>query len=125
MPHYAKVNTGKVVDIIVAEPEFFENFVDTTPGEWIQTSYNTRGNVHYAPNSDTPSGGEPLRGNYAIIGGFYDHIHDVFYSGSPYPSWILNQETWLWNAPVPYPDDGKEYVWNEESKNWIEINANS
>ena len=113
MSHYAKVVNGKVTQVIVAEPEFFTTFRDTSPGEWIQTSYNTHGNVHL-------QGGTPLRANYAGVGYTYDHAHDVFYEPQPYASWTLNTETWTWNAPVPYPTEGGPYKWNEATQNWIE-----
>jgi hypothetical protein len=110
MSHYAKVLDGKVVQVIVAEAEFFNTFVDTSPGTWIQTSYNTQGNQH--PNNT------PLRGNYAGVGFSYDHVNDVFYAPKPYPSWILNKSTWLWESPTPVPTDGKYYEWNETAKTW-------
>lgn len=113
MGHFAKVNNGKVEQVIVAEPDFFNNFVDTSPGAWIQTSYNTLGNKHLL-------GGTPLRGNYAGIGYIYDQANDVFYAPQPYPSWVLNKQTWLWESPIPYPTDGKAYQWQESSKTWIE-----
>lgn len=94
MSHFAKVLDGKVIQVIVAEPEFFNTFVDSSPGQWIQTSYNTRGGVHYGPDGE-PDGGVALRGNYAGIGYTYDATHDVFYAQQPYPSWILSQSTWL------------------------------
>lgn len=122
MGHFAKVLDGKVVNMIAAELDFFDTFVDSSPGQWIQTSYNTRGNVHYAPNSSEPDGGVALRGNYAGIGYTYDAMNDVFYAPKPFPSWVLNQTTWLWETPVSYPDDGKIYSWNEETTNWIEVN---
>jgi len=111
MAHFAKVNNNIVEQVIVAEPEFFETFVDTSPGEWIQTSYNTYGNQHLL-------GGTPLRGNYAGIGFTYDKINDVFYEPKPYQSWILDTETWTWKAPVAYPTDGKRYTWNESTQSW-------
>jgi len=111
MSHFAKVVDGKVVQVIVAEHDFFNTFVDSSPGQWIQTSYNTHGNQH-------PEG-RPLRGNYAGIGHTYDATHDVFYAPQPYPSWTLSQTTWLWEAPVPYPTDGKIYHWDEATKNWV------
>ena len=74
MAHYAKVVDGKVTNVIVAEAEYFDTFVDDSPGEWIQTSYNTRGGKHYAPNSDTEDSGTPLRKNYAGIGMNYDDL---------------------------------------------------
>jgi hypothetical protein len=112
MSHFAKVLDGKVIQVIVAEPEYFEAFVDSTPGQWIQTSYNTIANQH--PN------GTPLRGNFAGVGYIYDRQNDVFYAPQPYPSWTLNKSTWLWEAPVPYPQDGKFHQWNETIKNWEE-----
>ena len=113
MSHFAKVLDGKVTQVIVAEPEFFQNFVDTSPGTWIQTSYNTYGNQH--PNNT------PLRGNFAGIGYTYDQANDVFYAPQPYPSWVLNQSTWLWVAPTPYPTDGKQYSWDEPTTSWKEL----
>ena len=121
MGHFAKVVDGKVSQVIVAEPDFFDTFVDSSPGQWIQTSYNTRGNVHYAPNSNEPDGEPALRGNYAGIGYTYDNINDVFYAPRPYDSWVLSETTWLWAAPVAYPDDGKVYVWDEETTSWQEV----
>ena len=116
MSHFAKVNQGIVTQVIVAEPEFFETFVDTSPGEWIQTSYNTRGNQHLL-------GGTPLRGNYAGVGMVYDKTNDVFYEPQPFASWTLNETTWLWEAPVAKPDDDKEYRWDEPTTSWIEVPA--
>lgn len=115
MSHFAKVCDGKVIQVIVAEKEFFDTFVDSSPGTWIQTSYNTHGNQH-------PEG-RPLRGNYAGIGYIYDSTNDVFYAPQPYPSWILNNNTWLWESPVPYPTDGKVYIWDETITNWVEHNV--
>jgi len=113
MSHYAKVLDGKVIQVIVAAQEFFNTFVDTNPGNWIQTSYNTRGNQH--PN------GTPLRGNFAGIGYTYDQAKDVFYAPKPFPSWLLNESTWTWEAPTPMPTDNKTYSWNEETNTWIEV----
>lgn len=116
MGHFAKVVNGKVDQVIVAEPDFFKTFVDTSPGQWIQTSYNTIGNQH-------TQGGTPLRGNYAGVGYTYDAEHDVFYAQQPFPSWTLNHDTWLWEAPVAMPTDGKLYVWSEPDLNWKEVVA--
>ena len=117
MSHFAKVLDGKVVNVIVAEPEFFNTFVDSSPGQWIQTSYNTRGGVHYGADGQ-PDGGVALRGNYAGIGYMYDAAHDVFYAPQPFASWKLNEITWTWEAPVPYPTDGGIYVWDEPTAAW-------
>jgi hypothetical protein len=116
MSHFAKVENGIVTEVIVAEQDFIN--VLPNPELWIQTSYNTKNNVHYAPNTNTPDGGIALRGNYAGIGFIYDSINDVFYSPQPYPSWILNKSNWSWESPIPYPIDGNHYVWNETVKNW-------
>ena len=124
MGHFAKVVDGKVSQVIVAEPDFFDTFVDSSPGQWIQTSYNTRGNVHYAPNSNEPDGEPALRGNYAGIGYTYDSVNDVFYAPRPFNSWTISQTTWLWEAPVAYPDDGKGYTWDEATSSWKEITIN-
>ena len=92
MSHFAKVVDGKVTQVIVAEPEFFDTFVDSSPGTWLQTSYNTHGNQH-------PEG-RPLRGNYAGIGYTYDATNDVFIAPKPSDTAVLNEETWLWEDTV-------------------------
>jgi hypothetical protein len=116
MAHFAKVQNGLVTQVIVAEPEFFETFVDNSPGEWIQTSYNTYGGVH-------KTGGTPLRKNYAGIGFTYDKILNAFIPPKPFASWVLDEETCLWNAPVARPTDDKSYSWNEDTLSWIEIES--
>ena len=123
MAHYAKVNNGIVEQVIVAEPEFFETFIDTTPGKWIQTSYNTLGGVHYDPITGEPDDGTPLRKNYAGVGFTYDAEKDAFISPQPYPSWTLNEDTCLWESPVAYPDDGELYTWNEETQSWDAVES--
>jgi hypothetical protein len=114
MSHFARVVNGKVDRVIVAEPEFFDTYVDDSPGQWIQTSYNTIGNKH-------TRGGTPLRGNFAGIGYHYDPVADVFYAPQPYASWVLSPLTFLWEAPTPMPEDGKRYVWDEPTVAWKEI----
>jgi hypothetical protein len=123
MGHFAKVVDGKVTQVIVAEPEFFDTFVDSSPGAWIQTSYNTRGNVHYMPDSNTPSADQSkaLRGNYAGVGYSYDAQADIFYAPQPYASWVLSPHTALWEAPTPMPMDGKTYEWDEATTSWKEL----
>ena len=113
MAHFAKVVDGVVTQVIVAEPEFFQTFVDSSPGEWIQTSYNTHGGEHKL-------GGTPLRKNYAGIGFTYDRVKDAFIPPKPFASWTLNEDTCLWGAPVAMPDDGKLYQWDEATTNWVE-----
>jgi hypothetical protein len=119
MGHYAKVVDSKVVQVIVAEADFFNTFVDSSPGQWIQTSYNTRGNVHYLPNSQEPSGQPAVRGNYAGLGYTYDAQNDVFYAPKPFASWVMNESTWTWKAPVDMPTEGGPYSWDEATQNWV------
>jgi len=118
MAHFAKVVNGTVSQVIVAEPEFFDTFVDSSPGTWIQTSYNTRGGIHYSPETGEPDGGVALRKNYAGIGFTYDAVRDAFYAPQPYPSWTLNEDSCVWEPPVAYPTDGEFYSWNEETQSW-------
>ena len=120
MAHFAKIENGIVAQVIVAENDFISTGALGDPAGWLQTSYNTRGGVHYGQDGK-PDGGEALRGNYAGIGYHYDSTHDVFYAPQPYPSWVLNNTTWLWEAPTPNPTDGKNYTWNEETKSWVEV----
>ncbi|CAB5151402.1 hypothetical protein UFOVP148_40 [uncultured Caudovirales phage] len=120
MSNFAKVKDGIVQDVIVADLSFFDGYVDTSPGKWIQTSYNSYGNVHYGPNGQ-PDGLPALRANYAGIGYTYDEQADVFYAPQPYPSWTLNPTTWLWEAPVAKPLDGVSYYWDEPTLSWIPL----
>ena len=128
MAHYAKVNDGIVETVIVAEAEFFDTFVDDTPGIWIQTSYNTRGGVHYEPDSNTPSSDQSkaLRKNHAGIGYTYDETKDAFIPPQQFSSWTLNNTTCLWEPPISKPSDGKTYRWDESlyqsdnTKGWVE-----
>ena len=110
MSHFAKVVDGIVETVIVAE----QDFIDTQEGTWVQTSYNTRGGVH--SNGETP-----LRKNYAGIGYVYDSGRDAFYIPQPFASWTLNEDTCLWEAPTAYPDDGKLYLWEEDTTSWVEV----
>jgi hypothetical protein len=117
MAHYAKVINGIVIDVNVATQEW----VDAQPDKWawVQTSYNTYGGVHYDSETRQPDGGVPLRKNYAGIGYRYDSERDAFIPPTPYPSWKLNEDTCLWEAPIPYPNDNtKEYLWNEHAQEW-------
>lgn len=110
MSHFAKVENGIVTQVIVAEQDVIDSglFGDG----WVQTSYNTHGGQH-------PEG-RPLRKNYAGLGYTYDSVRDAFILPQPYASWTLNEDTCLWNAPTPMPQDGKVYLWNEESLSWVE-----
>lgn len=129
MGHYAKIVKGKVVKVIVATQDFISNYNDgepeitSFPGVWIKTSYNTRGGVHYQPNTNIPSEDQSkaLRKNYAGIGYTYDEVRDAFIPPKPFRSWILNEDTCIWGPPVEAPEDGKIYKWNEEALNWEQI----
>jgi hypothetical protein len=110
MGHYAKVENGIVTQVIVADgPDWCEQNLG---GEWVQTSYNTSGGVHSA-------GKLPIHKNYAGVGMLFDGVG--FHSPQPYPSWLLNQSTYLWEAPTPAPTDGNQYEWNEADLEWVEI----
>jgi hypothetical protein len=109
MAHFAKVENGIVTQVIVAEQEYIDTLEDSS--KWIQTSYNTYGGVHKLE-------GTPLRKNYAGVGYTYDSEKDAFIAPQPYPSWILNEETCIWEAPTPYPDSNDAYGWNEENQTW-------
>ena len=123
MSYFAFVPTltngkGIVNDVIAIEQEQIDTGVWGNPSLWLQTSYNTRGNVHYGQNGQ-PDGGVALRANYAGIGYTYDAINDVFYAPQPYPSWIISAPTWEWQAPVPYPATGGPYYWDEATLSWV------
>ena len=119
MSHFAEINNDNIVQrVIVVEQDFIDSGKFGDPDNWVQTSYNTRGGVHYAPNSNEPDGGIALRKNYAGVGSTYDKTRDAFIPLQPYPSWVLNDDTCLWNPPIPYPEDGKLYIWNEENVTW-------
>ena len=108
---FAKVVDGIVIEVIVADQKFIDKL--DNPKEWIKTSYETIGGLN--------KNGIPLRKNYAGIGYTYDSTRDAFYSPQPYPSWTLNETTCLWEPPVAYPNDGKDYAWNESTTSWVEV----
>lgn len=118
MSHFAKVEDGIVTEVLVIDQETINTGLFGAPELWVQTSYNTRGGIHYGP--DGQPDGPGLRKNYAGIGYAYDQLLDAFIPPKPYPSWLLDTQTCLWNAPVPYPEDGGPYIWDEESKSWVE-----
>lgn len=120
MAHFAKVEGGLVTEVLVISQDVIDTGAFGDPSLWVQTSYNTHGGVHYGPDGQ-PDGGVALRKNYAGIGFAYDTLLDAFIPPKPYPSWLLDTQTCLWDAPVPYPTDGKPYVWDEESQTWVEV----
>ena len=113
MSHFAKIENEIVTQVIVAEQDFIDSGAVGNPSDWIQTSYNTHGGVHLL-------GGIPLRKNYAGLGFTYDKERDAFIPPKPYASWILDEDSCLWNPSVAMPTDGKEYKWDEDTLSWIE-----
>ena len=128
MAHFAKVESGIVTKVIVAEPEFFDTFVDDSPGDWVKTSYNMRGGVYYDPETNAPAEDQSVvtgdeareRKNYAGIGYHYDGTG--FYPPQPYASWTLNDTTYLWDCPLARPELTQEeidsfsyYTWDEDA----------
>ena len=124
MAHFAKLDENNIVLQVVVVNDFYEadgeNWCKELFGtdSWKQTSYNTRGGVHYAENSNSPDGGTALRKNYAGIGYSYNPTLDAFIPPQSFPSWILDETTCLWESPVPKPDDGNLYDWNESTQSW-------
>lgn len=116
MAHFARINEQNIVEqVIVADTK--EWCESNLGGEWVQTSYNTVGGVH-------TQGGVPLRKNYAGIGYTYDKNRDAFIPPQPFHSWILNEETCLWECPVPYPTGTDKYYWDEDKLDWVKIISN-
>jgi hypothetical protein len=114
MSHFAQIDENNIVtQVIVIEQDVVDTGLFGNPNSWIQTSYNTSGGVHTL-------GGTPLRKNYAGIGYTYDSTRDAFIPPKIFNSWILNEDTCLYEAPTPMPTDGKTYKWDEDTISWIE-----
>ena len=119
MPYFAEINESNVVvRVIAATQEFIDTGSVGDPNNWIQTSYNTKGGVHCFSESNIPTGFEGLRKNYAGVGYTYDAARDAFIPPKPYPSWTLNEQTCLWEAPTSAPADAN-YRWDEDTTSWI------
>jgi hypothetical protein len=123
MSYFAQVVNGIVTDVIRIDQEVLNSGLWGDPTQWVQTSYNTHGGIYYIPKSNPPEPdpdqSKALRANYAGIGYTYDSVNNVFYAPQPYPSWVISAPTWIWQAPVPYPDDGKVYYWDEATLSWV------
>jgi len=116
MSHFAQIDGNNIVtQVLVIEQDVIDTGLFGDPASWIQTSYNTTGGVHTL-------GGTPLRKNYAGIGYTYNASRDAFIPPKPFVSWVLNEDTCLWEAPTPMPvEEGKIFVWNEETTSWVEF----
>jgi hypothetical protein len=124
MGHMAKVINGVVIAVHSRTPEY--NATQPDAWAWYETSYNMRGGIYYDNATGLPAADQTLatatagrkRKNYAGIGYRYDSERDAFIPPTPYPSWKLNEDTCLWEAPIPYPQDNKRYIWNEAEQEW-------
>lgn len=119
MGHYAKVVDGIVEQVIVAQKDFIDTLEDSA--SWLKASYNTRGGVHYAPNSETPDDGIPLRKNFPSIGYHYDTEADAFYAPQPFKGWVLHSDEFIWYPPIPHPEDGNNWEWDENLETWVQV----
>lgn len=111
MTHFARVQYGIVTEVIVIEQDMIDTGLWGPPEEWIQTSYNTHSGVHR-------NGGTPLRKNYAGIGYTYNIELDAFIPPKLFDSWVLDEDTCQWKAPIEYPQDSNSYIWNEDKQEW-------
>jgi len=125
--HFARINAqGIVTHVIVAEQDVIDSGLFGEPDTWVQTSYNTHGGQHFDPETNDLSADQSkaLRKNYAGVGFKYDADRDAFIPPKPYNSWLLDEDTCLWNAPVALPEDAgtgeppKRYQWDEETTSW-------
>ena len=125
MSHFAKLDENNVVIFVTVgrreDDGLEEELIARTGDVYRQTSYNTRGGVHYTDGEPSADQSKALRKNYAGIGFTYDEERDAFIPPQPFESWVLNEDTCLWDAPVPYPTDGPIYTWDEETTSWIEV----
>lgn len=124
MSYWAKVLDGKVINMMVADESFFTSgtFVETIPGTWIECDYFTVGGIRYDDEQHTiisQDQSKALRANYPGVGYIYNEKEDVFHLPQPFPSWTISAPDWIWKSPIPYPNDGKDYIWDEPTKTWI------
>ena len=128
MSHFAKLDANNIVTFVTVgrqeDDGKEQELCERTGDVYRQTSYNTRGGVHYGPDGE-PSADQSkaLRKNYAGIGFTYDETRDAFIPPKPFESWILDEDTCLWESPVPYPTDGEMYTWDEDSGDWVLVEA--
>ena len=127
MSHYAQLDENNVVVFVIhaKSNDKEDEFTESTGDVYRQTSYNTYGGVHYTDGEPSDDQSKALRFNYAGIGFTYDETRDAFIPPQPYASWVLDEATCLWVAPIDYPADGGLYVWDEETTDWIEVQVDS
>lgn len=127
MAHYAYMDDENIVTAVIVGPnedgetDWEAYFSAKGKGQAVRTSYNTRGGVHYTDGQPSADQSKALRFNYAGIGYTYDEERDAFIPPKPFESWTLDESTCLWQAPIPYPNDGLVYSWDEASGDWIEV----
>lgn len=122
MAHWAEIVNGVVTRVVVGDnnspDQGYQWLIDNLGGTWVQTSYNTRGGIHYGADGK-PDDEPQLNFNYAGVGYLWDGIG--FSTSQPYPSWILNKNTYIWEPPISMPNDGNRYTWDESSKSWVGV----
>jgi hypothetical protein len=126
MAHYTFLDDNYIVtEVIVGKDETnfdWEQYYSIKRGQLCKrTSYNTKGGIYYNPITNLPDDDQSkaFRKNYAGLGFTYDPIRDAFIAPKPYPSWILNEGSCIWEAPVAYPNDGQLYSWDETTLSWV------
>ena len=123
MSHFAKLDEN---DVVLEVQRITQDVIDSghfgKPSSFVQTSYSTRGGIYYTPDTNTPDPDQSkaFRKNYAGIGFKFDRVRDAFIPPKDFPSWNLNEQTCLWESPVPLPTDGKPYRWDEGTISWVE-----
>jgi hypothetical protein len=125
MAHWAEINNRVVVHVLVTNDndtdEGYDWLVENLGGVWVKTSYNTHGGIHYTDGKPSKDQSKALRKNYAGIGFTYDPDRDAFIPPKPYESWVLDEASCLWQAPIEYPADGGVYEWEETEGDWVEV----
>lgn len=126
MAHFAKIENGKVFEVLVISQDEINTGNWGDPAQWVQTSFNTRGGIYYIPNTNTPDPDQSkaFRKNYAGYGMIWDAVRDMFYSAQPFPSWTLDEQTGTWVCPVPLnvpAEDLPYWKWNETEQKWVDI----
>jgi len=125
MSHFAKLDADNLVTFVTVgrqEDDGLEEELNARTGDvYRQTSYNTHGGIHYTDGEPSEDQSKAFRFNYAGIDFTYDEARDAFIPPTPYPSWVLDEATCLWVAPIDYPADGGQYVWDEPTVSWVAV----